>query len=63
MTDARTNNRLNAGDTFRFDKGTILEHQPQTGDVQRRYADTFDEYVVVRGHGHDRRRSHGFVRK
>ena len=48
MTDARTNSRLNAGDTFRFAKGTILEHQPQTGDAQRRWADAFEHYVVVR---------------
>lgn len=62
MTDARTNNRLNAGDTFRFAKGTILEHQPQTGETQRRWADAFEEFVVVRAAvttGGDRMGSYG----
>lgn len=48
MTDARRFNRLQAGDTFRFADRTILELQPNKGQVQRRYVDALEHFIVLR---------------
>lgn len=62
MTEARRNNRLQAGDTFRFAEGTLIEIHDQARGMQRRYTRQREQFIVLRAEpstGGDRMGSFG----